>query len=171
LIHSPVSAATCTAAARRGRPQRSPWRGAYRLPWLLLGLLGALAFAGVIGAFEQQLGSQLLLAAFIPGVVYMADAVGTQTETLLIRGLSAGVVLRGVVGRELLTGAGIGAILALVFLRVAATRLGRRPRRARGRPRAAGELLHRHRRRRWRCPRRSSASTSTPRSGRAPWRP
>ena len=33
----------------------------------------------------------MVLAFFVPGVVYMADAVGTQTEALLIRGLSVGV--------------------------------------------------------------------------------
>jgi hypothetical protein len=33
------------------------------------------------------------------------DAVGTQTETVLIRGLSAGVPVRAVVHRELVTGA------------------------------------------------------------------
>ena len=46
----------------------------------------------------------------------MADAVGTQTETLLIRGLSAGVRVRDVARGELLTGVVIGLIVATAFL-------------------------------------------------------
>jgi hypothetical protein len=69
----------------------------HRLPWLLLGLVGAFVAAGLMGAFEQELEANVLLAFFIPGIVYMADAVGTQTETLIIRGLSVGVTVRQVV--------------------------------------------------------------------------
>ena len=49
----------------------------HRLPWLLLGLLGALVAAGVVGSFEELLAQEVLVAYFVPGVVYMADAVGT----------------------------------------------------------------------------------------------
>jgi magnesium transporter len=71
----------------------------------LIGLVGAKASAVIVGAFEEQLARNVLLAFFVPAVVYMADAVGTQTETVLIRGLSAGVPVRAVVHRELVTGA------------------------------------------------------------------
>ena len=43
----------------------------------------------IVGGFEDQLEMNVLLAFFIPAIVYMADAVGTQTETVLIRALSA----------------------------------------------------------------------------------
>jgi magnesium transporter len=87
----------------------------HRLPWLLVGLVGAMASAVIVGAFEAQLEEVVLLAFFVPAVVYMADAVGTQTETLLIRGMSAGIDMRTVVRRELITGALIGAIIGLSF--------------------------------------------------------
>jgi magnesium transporter len=87
-----------------------------RLPWLLIGLVGAMVSAAIVGAFEEQLARNLLLALFIPAVVYMADAVGTQTETVLIRGLSAGVSVRAVVRRELITGAIVGLTVAAAFL-------------------------------------------------------
>jgi magnesium transporter len=54
----------------------------HRLPWLALGLLGAMASAMVVGAFEEEISKHILLAFFVPAVVYMADAVGTQTETV-----------------------------------------------------------------------------------------
>jgi magnesium transporter len=88
----------------------------HRLPWLLLGLGGAVAAAGIVSGFEQQLERHVLLAFFVPGIVYMADAVGTQTEALVIRGLSVGVDVRTFVGRELLTGLLVGIVLALTFL-------------------------------------------------------
>ncbi len=59
-----------------------------RLPWLILGLLGGVLAAAVVGSFEDILAEQLILAAFIPAMVYIADAVGTQTEMLFVRALS-----------------------------------------------------------------------------------
>jgi magnesium transporter len=88
----------------------------HRVPWLLVGLLGALLAADIVGAFEQQLQANVMLAFFIPGIVYLADAVGTQTEALVIRGLSVGVPIGRVVRREILTGLFVGLALALAFL-------------------------------------------------------
>jgi magnesium transporter len=88
----------------------------HRVPWLMLGLLGALLAADIVGAFEQQLQANVMLAFFIPGIVYLADAVGTQTEALVIRGLSVGVPIGRVVRREILTGLFVGLALALAFL-------------------------------------------------------
>ncbi len=59
-----------------------------RLPWLLVGLLGGLAAASLVGSFEHLLSEMLILAAFIPAVVYMADAVGAQTQTIFIRSVA-----------------------------------------------------------------------------------
>ena len=78
-----------------------------------------MASAVIVGAFEEQLKQQVLLAIFVPGVVYMADAVGTQTEALIIRGLSVGVSVRRVVVRELVTGLVIGLVVSGAFLPVA----------------------------------------------------
>jgi magnesium transporter len=51
----------------------------------------------------------------VPAVVYMADAVGTQTETVVIRGMALGIPVRTVFPRELLTGLVIGALLGAAF--------------------------------------------------------
>lgn len=87
----------------------------HRLPWLLVGLVGAMASAVIVGSFEAQLDEKVLLAFFLPAVVYMADAVGTQTETLLIRGMSADIDVRRVVGRELITGVLLGLLIGAAF--------------------------------------------------------
>lgn len=88
----------------------------HRLPWLLLGLVGAMLAAWLMGAFEAVLTTHVMIAFFSPTIVYMADAVGTQTETLVIRGLSLGVPLRRIARRELRTGLLIGVVLAGLFL-------------------------------------------------------
>jgi magnesium transporter len=102
--------------ARRSAEEPVTRRLWHRLPWLLIGLAGAMASAVIVGAFEEQLEANLLLAFFVPGVVYMADAVGTQTEALIIRGLSVGVAVRDVVRRELITGLVIGVAIGAAFL-------------------------------------------------------
>ena len=98
----------------------------HRLPWLAIGLAGAMLSAVFVGAFEADLEENVLLAIFIPAVVYMADAVGTQTEAVLIRGMAAGVDLRVVVLREAGTGAVLGLLAGRGLPPVRVARVGRR---------------------------------------------
>ena len=105
-----------TARARGAAEEPVAQRLWHRLPWLLIGLLGAMAATAIVGSFEHQLEANVLLAFFIPAVVYMADAVGTQTETVLIRALAAGVTVRSVLRRELLTGVVMGIVIGAAFL-------------------------------------------------------
>jgi magnesium transporter len=103
------------SAARTASVEAVARRLWHRLPWLGLGLLGAMASAVVVGAFEDEIRKQVLLAFFLPAVVYMADAVGTQTETVVIRGMALGVPVRTVFARELVTGLVIGVLLGAAF--------------------------------------------------------
>jgi magnesium transporter len=103
-----------SSAARLASVEPVRRRFWHRIPWLLVGLAGALLAADIVGWFEARLEEKLILAFFIPGIVYLADAVGTQTETVVVRGLSVGVAISRVVRLELLTGLGIGLTLALV---------------------------------------------------------
>lgn len=61
----------------------------HRLPWLALGLVGGLLIAGVIKHYESIISTHPILAAFIPMVAYMANAVGTQTQAFIIRDLAS----------------------------------------------------------------------------------
>lgn len=92
-----------------------------RMPWLLIGLVGGWLAAGVASLFEAALEREIVLAFFLPLVVYMADAVGTQTETVLVRALAYGKVslvhqlLReGLLG--LLIGGAVGGMAAAGLL-------------------------------------------------------
>jgi magnesium transporter len=104
-----------TAAARSAAVEGVRRRLWHRLPWLAVGLAGAMFSAVLMGAFETQLSANLIVAYFIPGIVYLADAVGTQTEAIAIRGLSVGVGIRRVVAPETLTGLLVGALLGGVM--------------------------------------------------------
>lgn len=86
-----------------------------RLPWLMVGLAGGFLAGGVASAFEPSLKNEVALAFFLPLVVYMADAVGTQTETVLVRRLAYGeVALWTQLAREALIGVSIGTIVAFM---------------------------------------------------------
>jgi magnesium transporter len=86
----------------------------HRFPWLAAGLAAAMVAAAIVSGFEHGLTAHLELAFFMPGIVYIADAVGTQTEVLVVRGLSVGVPVRRIVGRELATGLILGLVLAVL---------------------------------------------------------
>lgn len=60
----------------------------HRLPWLAIGLLGGIVVASIVDSFKHLLEQNIILAAFIPLIVYMADAVGTQMETFIIRDIA-----------------------------------------------------------------------------------
>ncbi len=108
------------ASARSASEESIPLRFRHRFPYLLVGLAAALAAAGLVAGFEQGLSSRLELVFFIPGIVYIADAVGNQTVTLMVRGLSVGVPVGRVMWRELVTGVLLGAVLAGIALPVVA---------------------------------------------------
>jgi magnesium transporter len=108
-----LRASTSLARAASEEPvRRRLW---HRLPWLVIGLLGAMVSAVIVGAFEEQIREEVLLALFVPAVVYMADAVGTQTEAVVIRGMAVGVPIRRVLWRELGAGAIIGVLIGVSF--------------------------------------------------------
>lgn len=67
----------------------SPYRQAlYRLPWLLIGMAGSGLATAMMAKFESALTAHIAVAFFVPGIVYLADAVGTQSEVVTVRGLS-----------------------------------------------------------------------------------
>lgn len=88
-----------------------------RTPWLVLGLLGGLVAAFLIELFEMPLRANFILAAFIPLMVYMADAVGAQTQILFIRNLifENQINLGRYILREMKTGVIIALFLSILL--------------------------------------------------------
>ena len=91
-----------------------------RLPWLLVGLGGSVAATSIMAGFETELSANVEIAFFIPALVYLADAIGTQTEAVAVRGLSLShKPFWQIFGGELATGLLLGLALgALSFLLV-----------------------------------------------------
>ncbi|MFN8335415.1 MAG: magnesium transporter [Cyclobacteriaceae bacterium] len=87
-----------------------------RLPWLILGTVGSMGATLFMSKFESTLESRITLAFFLPGIVYLADAIGTQSETIAVRGISlSDISFRKLLLAEVATGLAIGLILALIF--------------------------------------------------------
>jgi magnesium transporter len=108
-----------TQRARQAAEEPVARRIWHRLPWLLLGLAGAFGAAVIVGGFQEHLEEEVLLAFFLPGVVYMSAAIGTQTQTVVIRGFSVGVTMRDTLRRELASGLLLSAAIAAAFVPIA----------------------------------------------------
>jgi len=61
-----------------------------RLPWLGINLVTALVAASVVAVFEPTIAQFSFLAVFLPVVAGMGGNCGTQTLTVMIRGLALG---------------------------------------------------------------------------------
>jgi len=86
-----------------------------RLPWLFASCVGGVIAILIIGKYEGTLHKIGALAAFIPVIMGMGGNIGTQSSTIVVRGLATGRIhirdLWSVVFKEL----SIGFILGLVY--------------------------------------------------------
>lgn len=90
-----------------------------RLPWLMASWIGGIIAFFIIGHFENSLNKLIYLAAFIPIIMGMGGNIGTQSSTIVVRGLATGVLnikqIWNVVLKELVTGAILGFIYGLLL--------------------------------------------------------
>ena len=93
-----------------------------RLPWLLLGMVGAAIAGSVIGVFEETIRRVSILAAFIPVVMAMAGNAGIQSSAIMVQGLASGDVwssnLMRRLGKEVAVAVVNGLALAIVIVGV-----------------------------------------------------
>ena len=91
-----------------------------RAVWLGINLLTAFLAAWVIGLFEGTLQQVVALAVLMPIVASMGGIAGSQTLTLVIRGLATGQLERGNTRILLLKEAGIGLLNGMLWALVVA---------------------------------------------------
>lgn len=110
-----LQAAGVPVEALQATEQRVLWQAWHRLPWLLIGMAGGVVAAVLIERFEAALAQEVLLAAFIPIVVYLADAAGVQVQTIYIRLLARQQQLPTLryMSREFMTSVVIAAVLGV----------------------------------------------------------
>lgn len=86
-----------------------------RLPWLFASCIGGIIAFIIISRFEGTLNRLTYLAAFIPVIMGMGGNIGTQSSTIVVRGLATGRLnirdIWSVVFKELT----IGVILGLIY--------------------------------------------------------
>ncbi|MEQ1919432.1 MAG: magnesium transporter [Elusimicrobiota bacterium] len=95
---------------------RSSFRGALlRLPWLAITCLGGVCVSMIVSSFEATLGQIIALASFSPMIAGMGGNVGSQTATIVVRGLATGEIgdddQAATVQREI----SVGALLGLFY--------------------------------------------------------
>ncbi|MEQ9021371.1 MAG: magnesium transporter, partial [Pseudomonadales bacterium] len=94
-----------------------------RLLWLGINLITALAASAAIGQFQATLDKVIALAVLMPIVASMGGVAGTQTLTVVIRGIALGHIqknnLKWLINREVLLGSVNGLLWALVIATVA----------------------------------------------------
>jgi magnesium transporter len=86
-----------------------------RLPWLGINLATAFLAAAVVGVFEGTIDLFPVLAVFMPIVAGMGGNAGTQTLTVVVRGIALGELAwsnsRKALLKEVLVGIGNGVVL------------------------------------------------------------
>lgn len=88
----------------------------HRIPWLSIGLIGGIILTLFSSKFESLLSENIQLVFFIPVIVYMAGAVGTQTETIYIRNIGRrSVRFSTYLFKEILNGLALGLLFGLVI--------------------------------------------------------
>ena len=95
---------------------KSSWGNARaRLPWLFASWVGGVAAVAIIGVFKNMLETTVALAAFIPVIIGMGGNIGTQSSTIIVRGLATGRVDIGNNLKIILKEIKVGLILGVLY--------------------------------------------------------
>lgn len=93
-----------------------------RLPWLSVNLVTAILAGAVVGIFSDTINKVVILAAFCPIIAGMGGNAGTQSLTLIVRGIALGEftpenakkVLRKEILVGIINGLAIGIVIAVI---------------------------------------------------------
>ena len=99
---------------------KSSWENAKaRLPWLFASWIGGILAVTIIGTFEHMLENIIALAAFIPVIIGMGGNIGTQSSTIIVRGMATGRIEIGnelkILAKELRVGIILGVLYGLLL--------------------------------------------------------
>lgn len=86
-----------------------------RIPPLIVGLILGIGISFLTSRFEEVLKTNIHTAFFIPFIVYLADAIGTQTQTIYARDLrTRHAKLRNYLFKESILGVVLGMLFGLI---------------------------------------------------------
>ena len=83
-----------------------------RLPWLLIGMIGGLFGAKVIGIFDIEKNYQM--AFFIPLIAAMGGNVGVQSAAIVVQSLAGGTNILGNVSQRLIKELGVALVNGII---------------------------------------------------------
>ena len=88
-----------------------------RTPWLFITLIGEFIAVWITNKFDTTFSALPIIAAFMPLLVGLGGNIGTQSITLMVRGMSTGQITLSSgwshIGRETITGLCIGLIFGI----------------------------------------------------------
>lgn len=89
-----------------------------RIPWLFITLIGEFIAVTVTNKYDKTFTALPVIAAFMPLLAGLGGNIGTQSITLMVRGMSTGQITLNSgwhhIMRETITGLSIGAIFGLL---------------------------------------------------------
>ena len=89
-----------------------------RIPWLFITLIGEFIAVSVTNKYDHTFTALPIIAAFMPLLAGLGGNIGTQSITLMVRGMSTGQVVLSsglkYIWRETLTGISIGLIFGIL---------------------------------------------------------
>lgn len=86
-----------------------------RFPWLLIGLLGGILGAVVLGSHEESLKRVTELAFFIPLIAAMAGNVGVQSSSIVVQSIASGVKDIETPARKIAKEVAVAVLTASIF--------------------------------------------------------
>jgi len=89
-----------------------------RLPWLVVGLIGGLGAAMIMGGFEDIINEHAILFFFTPLIAAMAGNVGVQSSAIIVQGIANDDIKGSIASRlskEMLLALFNGIILAILL--------------------------------------------------------
>lgn len=86
-----------------------------RIPWLIINLFTAVMAAAVVNLFEGTIAKAVALATVMPIVTGMGGNAGTQTLTIVVRGLSLGELTKENAVRILMKEVFVGVLSGIVI--------------------------------------------------------
>lgn len=104
--------------------EETPWQLAKnRIPWLLVLMISATLTGGIISHYNWIIGDFLILTTFVPMITGTGGNTGSQSSTMVIRGLATGEIeledLLRVMWKEVRVGVIVGGFLSFInFLRL-----------------------------------------------------
>jgi len=90
-----------------------------RAPWIFASLIGGICAAAIIGYFDHLLKEMIVLASFIPIIIGIGGNIGTQSSTIIVRGLATGRVdianTLPLITKEIIVGGILGIIYGILI--------------------------------------------------------